>query len=39
MIADRLAYDHIGGLRDLANKDGLKLWLEPYGHWGFPGSS
>lgn len=37
MIADRLAYDHIGGLRDLANKDGLKLWLEPYGHWGFPG--
>jgi len=37
MIADRLAYDHIGGLRDLANKDGLKLWLEPYGHWGYPG--
>lgn len=37
MIADRLAYDHIAGLRDLANKDGLKLWLEPYGHWGFPG--
>lgn len=37
MIADRLAYDHIAGLRDMANKDGMKLWLEPYGHWGFPG--
>ena len=33
MIADRLAYDHIAGLRDMANKDGMKLWLEPYGHW------
>lgn len=37
MIADRLAYDHLGALRQLANKDGFKLWLEPYGHWGFPG--
>ncbi|MDE7472281.1 MAG: hypothetical protein K2M68_01720 [Muribaculaceae bacterium] len=37
MIADRLAYDHIGALSELANRDGLKLWLEPYGHWGFPG--
>lgn len=37
MIADRLAYDHIGGLKSLAHKDGLRLWLEPYGHWGFPG--
>ncbi|ETD18372.1 hypothetical protein HMPREF1199_01183 [Hoylesella oralis CC98A] len=37
MIADRLAYDHIGGLRDLGHQDGLKLWLECYGHWGFPG--
>lgn len=37
MLADRLAKDHIGGLRKLANKDGMKLWLEPYGHWGYPG--
>lgn len=36
-IADRLAYDHIGGMRTLANKDGFGIWLEPYGHWGFPG--
>lgn len=37
MIADRLAYDHIGALRKRANKDGLRLWLECYGHWGYPG--
>lgn len=37
MIADRLAYDHIGGMRKLAHEDGMKLWLESYGHWGFPG--
>lgn len=37
MIADRLAYDHIGALRERANKDGLRLWLECYGHWGYPG--
>ncbi len=37
MMADRLAYDHIGGLRELAHADGLTTWLENYGHWGFPG--
>ena len=37
MIADRLAYDHIGALRDMGHRDGLSLWLECYGHWGFPG--
>ncbi|MDE7386821.1 MAG: hypothetical protein K2N28_06745 [Muribaculaceae bacterium] len=37
MIADRLAYDHIGALSELARRDSMKLWLEPYGHWGFPG--
>lgn len=36
-IADRLAYDHIGGMRELAHKDGFGIWLESYGHWGFPG--
>lgn len=37
MTADRLAYDHIGALRELAHKDGFTTWLENYGHWGFPG--
>lgn len=36
-VADRLAYSHIGGLREIAHKHGLRLWLENYGHWGFPG--
>lgn len=37
MIADRLAYDHIGAMNELAHADGMHLWLENYGHWGFPG--
>ncbi len=36
-IADRVAYDYVGGLRDVSHKHGLHTWLENYGHWGFPG--
>ena len=36
LVADRIARDYVGGLRDVANKHGLRLWLENYGHWGFP---
>ena len=36
-IADRVAYDYVGGLRDISHKHGLRTWLENYGHWGFPG--
>jgi hypothetical protein len=35
-VADRVAYDYVGGLRDLSAKHGLRVWLENYGHWGFP---
>ena len=35
-IADDVAYNYVGGLREIANENGLKLWLENYGHWGFP---
>lgn len=37
LIADRVSYQYVGGLRDLSHQHGLKLWLENYGHWGFPG--
>ncbi len=37
LIADRVAYDYVGGLREISNKHGLTTWLENYGHWGFPG--
>ncbi len=37
MVADKVAYDYVGGLRDVSHKHGLKTWLECYGHWGFPG--
>ncbi|WPV00870.1 glycosyl hydrolase [Mucilaginibacter sp. cycad4] len=36
-IADKVAYDYVGGLRDVSHKHGLTTWLENYGHWGFPG--
>jgi hypothetical protein len=37
LVADRVARDYVGALRDLCRENGLKLWLENYGHWGFPG--
>jgi hypothetical protein len=37
LIADKVAYDYVGGLRDVSHKHGLTTWLENYGHWGFPG--
>ncbi|MFZ4582443.1 MAG: glycosyl hydrolase, partial [Paludibacter sp.] len=36
MVADKVAYDYVGGLRDVSHKNGLSIWLENYGHWGFP---
>jgi hypothetical protein len=35
-IADNIAYEYVGGLRKVSNDHNLKLWLENYGHWGFP---
>lgn len=37
MVADKVAYDYVGGLRDISHQYGLHTWLENYGHWGFPG--
>ncbi|RZA21702.1 MAG: hypothetical protein EOP02_16930, partial [Proteobacteria bacterium] len=36
LVADLIATNYVGGLRDAVNPLGMKLWLEPYGHWGFP---
>ncbi|MEA5046787.1 MAG: glycosyl hydrolase [Petrimonas sp.] len=36
MIADKVAYDYVGGLREVSHQHGLTTWLENYGHWGFP---
>ncbi len=36
LVADLVATEYVGGLKRLGNKQGLKLWLENYGHWGFP---
>lgn len=37
LVADKVAYDYVGGLRDISHRYGLRTWLENYGHWGFPG--
>lgn len=36
LVADKVAYEYVGGLKELCNKNGLQMWLENYGHWGFP---
>lgn len=36
LIAASIAHDYVGGLRKVAHENGLTLWLENYGHWGFP---
>ncbi len=35
-VADDVAYEYVGGLRKISNDNNLKIWLENYGHWGFP---
>ncbi len=36
LVADMIAYEYVGGLKEISNKHGLTTWLENYGHWGFP---
>ncbi|MDR2469667.1 MAG: glycoside hydrolase family 2, partial [Tannerella sp.] len=37
LVADMISYGYVGGLKKIANEHGLTLWLENYGHWGYPG--
>ncbi|MEN8202305.1 MAG: glycosyl hydrolase [Bacteroidota bacterium] len=37
LVSDRISHEYIGGLKEITNRHGWKLWLENYGHWGFPG--
>lgn len=36
LVADRVAYDYVGGLAEVSHEHGMQTWLECYGHWGFP---
>ena len=36
LVAESIAHDYVGGLREVAHENRLTLWLENYGHWGFP---
>ena len=35
-VADDVAVEYVGRLRDASNAQNLQTWLENYGHWGFP---
>ncbi|WP_345948962.1 glycosyl hydrolase [Mucilaginibacter sp. PAMB04274] len=37
LVADKLSYDYIGGMREISHRNGLRTWLENYGHSGYPG--
>ncbi|MCF7816366.1 MAG: hypothetical protein K9M54_00660 [Kiritimatiellales bacterium] len=37
LVADKVASDYAKPLREAAHERGLKLWMENYGHFGFPG--
>lgn len=36
LVAEMIATEYVGGLREVCEKNNLRLWLENYGHWGFP---
>lgn len=36
LVADLIAEDYVGGFREALRPMGLKLWIENYGHYGFP---
>src|SRR5690606_31995308 len=36
-LSEMISENYVGGLRDIADSHGLKIWMENYGHWGFPG--
>lgn len=37
LVADKIASGYVRSLREKCEEYGLTLWLENYGHWGFPG--
>ncbi|WP_394728879.1 glycosyl hydrolase [Altererythrobacter sp. GH1-8] len=37
LVADLISTEYVGGMRKLSHEAGMQLWLENYGHWGFPG--
>ncbi len=36
LVADMIAQNFVGGMQEKCAQNGLKLWIENYGHWGFP---
>ena len=36
VVADLIAQNYVGGLVEVAQENDMTLWLENYGHWGYP---
>jgi len=39
LVANMVASEYVGGMKEASHKHGLTTWLENYGHWGFPSES
>lgn len=39
LVANMVASEYVGGMKEISNRFGLSTWLENYGHWGFPSES
>ncbi|MDR2469907.1 MAG: glycoside hydrolase family 2, partial [Tannerella sp.] len=37
LVADRIAHEYIVAMREKSHRDGMTVWLENYGSWGFAG--
>lgn len=37
LVADEISDQYVSGLHEKAQENQMKLWVENYGHWGFPG--
>ncbi len=37
LVADKIATGYVAAMREMCHRNNLELWLENYGHWGFPG--
>ncbi|MCH2114687.1 MAG: hypothetical protein MK171_07235 [Pirellulales bacterium] len=36
LVADLISENYVGELKEISNRNGLRVWLENYGHWGYP---
>jgi hypothetical protein len=37
LVSDRIAHEYVAAMREKSHRDGMTVWLENYGTWGFAG--